>query len=251
MFSALIASYSLLVLGGQPTAPVTAAREDGPSFEIETTLRSRYVFRGVPMSPGPVTQFAASTTAPGLTLYAWGNVLLRGTTPQPALSELNFGLSYERFWKALKVEPALDGYVYRYRTGALATSPSTAEISVKVSHTLGASNLFTRQIVDVVAYQGAYYGEAGISRDLALSGSTALAAELSVGWGSAAYNRAFGVPSPALNVVAFEASLVRGSPRRLSLEPHVAISHLCDGRLRRRIASGLLVSVGATAKLGR
>lgn len=250
----LLAIALLLILHGRVNAQETAASDDGSGagYGIETDFNSRYVFRGIAYSLGPVNQSSASITLSGLTLYAWGNVLLAPDTQQETVSELDFGASYARSWSTLTVEGGLDGYVYRYRPDALHPTPSTAEAFVRLSRAVGPTRVFTKQIVDVLGYRGAYYGEAGISVEQAMPRRTTLAAAVGLGWGSAAFNRAYvGIQCSALNLLTIEASLAHASTEQLTLKPHVEVSYVCDPRLRQRLASGLLVSVGLTASFGR
>jgi hypothetical protein len=237
---------------GNGQEPGATGGSSGIAYGIETNLASRYVFRGIAYSPGPVNQSSASVTIASLTVYAWGNVLLEPDSQQETLSELDFGASYARTWKTLTLEGAVDGYVYRYRPDALRPTPSTAEASLKLTRGIGGASVFTKQLVDVVGYPGAYYGEAGIGHERSVSRRTTLAAAVGLGWGSAEYNRAYtGVSVAALNLVSFEASIAHASTDRLTLTPHVEVSYICDPRLRQRLGTGLLVSAGLTAKMGR
>lgn len=249
-----LAISALLALPGPGAGQESPALDGGSrvSYGVETDFASRYVFRGIAYSPGPVNQSSASLTLAGLTLYAWGNVLLEPDTQQETLSELDFGASYSHSWRTLTLEGGLDGYVFRYRPDALKPTPSTVETFLRLSHSIGATSVYTKQTVDVLGYRGAYYGEAGIAHERALSRRVTLAAGVGISWASAAYNQTYmGVPVSALNVLSFEASLAHASTDRLTLKPHVEVSYVCDRRLRARLASGLLVSVGMTATMGR
>lgn len=215
-------------------ADVDQAEPPKIAYGVETDFNARYVFRGLAYSPGPVKQTSVWVTVAGFTAYAWGNFVLHREPQRGEFNELDFGLSYQREWKRLRVEPALD--FYRYRSLAPDQSPPTGEASVKLSVPVGPLRVFTKQIFDVGSYRGAYFGEAGVSHERTLNRKTTVAASLSGAWASAKFNAAYaGIPKRAFNLIGAEASLTYAPNHRFYLRPHFEFTRIADRQLRRRL----------------
>jgi hypothetical protein len=213
------------------------------AYGLETDFSSRYVFRGIPYSQGPVTQSMAWTELSGLTVYGWGNLVLSPAPLQESLDEIDLGVSYARQVGRLLLEPALD--VYLYRGPPPFSVPSTGEASLRLSHPVGPTRVFTKQVLDVGRYPGAYFGEAGLSAEHGLGRSVTVGAALSVGWASGRFNQAyFKVPKPALNLVAAEVALTWAPSDRVHLRPHLELTRIPDGELSSGLESPHTVSFG-------
>ena len=226
------------------------------SYGFETDVSTRYVFRGLAYSRGGVNQSRVWGRTSGFTLYGWGNVVLSSQPLQERLDEVDVGVSYAHQAKGLLLEPGIDVYLYRGQPPF--DVPSTGEVSLKLSHPMGRAGLFTRQVVDVHRYRGAYFGEAGASCERGLGRRARLAASVSIGWASAGFNAAyFKVRKPALDLVAAELSLSYAASDRLELRPHLTLTRIVDGELARAVATpnqasfGLAVAFRAGARGGR
>lgn len=164
------------------TAPVESDK-GGISGGVETDIASRYLFRGVPYSQGPVKQSTTWLTIKDLHLYSRGNLILGREPMQGRFNEIDVGVSYPRERLRLSWTPSFDCFFYRSEKAVRAppSAAPTCEASVKLRYSLGKSSLFTEQIVDTGNYRGAYYGEAGVSHEHALSPRTVLESSLRAG----------------------------------------------------------------------
>lgn len=220
--------------------------EGGPAkiaIGVETDFNARYVFRGLAYSQGPVKQTSVWVTVAGFTAYAWGNFVLGQEPQRGEFNELDFGFSYQREWKRLRVEPGLD--FYRYRPLAPDQSPPTGEASIKLSYPAGPLRIFTKQTLDIGSYRGAYFGEAGVSYERTLSRKTTMAASGGGGWASAKFNAAYiGVSKRAFNLVGAELSLTYAPSRRYYLRPHVEFTRIMDRRLGAYLSSPTIGNFG-------
>lgn len=213
------------------------------AFGLETDFNSRYVFRGIPYGRGPVNQSIAWTELAGFTVYGWGNLVLSPQPLQERLDEIDLGVSWAHQAGKLVLEPALD--VYLYRGPPPFSVPSTGEASLKISHPVGPTRIFTKQIVDVGSYPGAYFGEAGVSSEHGLGRSVTVGAAVSVGWASERFNQAyFKVPKPALNLIAAEVALTWAPSDHVHLKPHLELTRIPDGELSSGLGSPHIVSFG-------
>jgi len=201
----LIAFLPLFQLSVYGQAQEGAGAPPRVAYGFETDFNARYVFRGQAYSQGPVKQTTVWMKVAGITAYAWGNLVLSQEPQRGEFNELNFGISYQRDWKRLRVEPGLD--FYHYRSLAPNHSPPTGEASVKLSVPAGPLPVFTKQTLDIGSYRGAYFGEAGISFERELNHKTTVAATMSGAWASAKRNASYiGVPKRAFNLVGAELS---------------------------------------------
>ncbi len=95
------------------TALDTAGPDVGPTVElgVDLALNSRYLFRGMVYSDGPVTQVTAWASTDELYLYAWSNVALPAAAGARPLDEIDVGAAYRFARGAVTVEPAFDLYL--------------------------------------------------------------------------------------------------------------------------------------------
>lgn len=240
---------ALLILAHTPgfaAAQIAAPDKDAPSRTasgLETDFNSRYVFRGLTYSRGPVKQSTAWVTFSEITFYAWVNIMLDHEPQRRRFSEIDLGVSYAREWKKLTLEPAVD--YYRYRFPPLMKYPPTGEASVKLSYSIGHARIFTKQIVDIGSYRGAYFGEAGLSHEQKLSRKTTFSAGVILGWASSKFNEAYvRVPKPAFNLIGGEVSFTYTPNSRFYLKPHFELTRVPDSRLRSHLNSPTIGKFG-------
>ena len=197
---------------------------------VENDFSSGHVWRGLVVSDQPVVQPDAWISVSGFTFEVWGNLTLSNTSEgtRPRVTELT--LTYERDWKKLTIEPALETSFYR---DPLAVEASTStEASLKLSYPVGPVRVFTMHSFDVLA-KGAYFGETGIACERQISKRASFEAALHAGWASSKFNDAYvGVSKPAFNFIGVEGSFHYYVRPHLYFEPHFGFSTITDGRLR-------------------
>jgi hypothetical protein len=210
------------------------------SCGAELDGNSRYVWRGLALSDGPVLQPSAWVSLAGLTLTPWANFAFREGDARAGFNELDLTLDYSRDVSSLTVNPSFALYLY-----ADEDAPSTGELALALSCPLGPVSVFTDHSVDLIAAPGAYYGDAGLGFERGLACGLALEASASAGWGSARFNEAnIGVNRAALNTAGADLALTWSPGGAFYLRPHAALSVLLDPELRSAVPSPLLITGG-------
>ena len=167
------------------------------SLGAELDGNSRYVWRGLAFSDGPVLQPSAWVSLDGLTLTPWANFAFREDDAPAGFNELDVTLDYSRDIINLTVNPSFSVYLYPNQADA----PPTGELALALSYPVGPVSIFSDHSVDLIATPGAYFGDAGLSFESELAQSLTVEASAHAGWGSARFNEAnVGVNRAALNV---------------------------------------------------
>jgi hypothetical protein len=211
------------------------------SFGAELDGNSRYVWRGLALSDGPVLQPSASVSLAGFSLTPLANFAFReGDTPS-GFNEMDVTLDYSRDVFNLTVDPSFSLYLYPNQADA----PPTGELALALSYPVGPVSVFTDHSVDLIATPGAYFGDAGLSFERDLVQNLAVEASASAGWGSARFNEAnVGVNRAALNLGGADLALTWSPGGLFYLRPHAALSVLLDRELRAAVANPLLITGG-------
>ena len=230
-----------------------------PGFLIASELNvgaeldgnSRYVWRGLALSDGPVLQPSEWVSLAGFTLTPLANFAFREGGVPAEFNELDLTLDYRRDVSNLTVNPSFSLYVYPNRTDA----PPTGELALTLSYPVGPAcawshadrpvSVFTDHSVDLIATPGAYFGDAGLSFDTDLAENLALEVSARTGWGSARFNQANdSMNRAALNMAGADLALTWSPGGLFYLRPHVALSVLLDRELRAAVSSPLLITGG-------
>jgi hypothetical protein len=211
------------------------------SFGAELDGNSRYVWRGLAWSEGPVLQPSAWVSLAGFTLTSWANFAFREGDAPAGFNELDFTLDYSRDVFNLTVNPSFSVYLYPNQADA----PPTGELALALSYPVGPVSLFTDHSVDLIATPGAYFGDAGLSYETEFIPNLTAEASAYAGWGSAVFNDAnIGVNRAALNVAGTDLALTWSVCGLFYLRPHAALSVLLDRELRDAVPSPLLITGG-------
>ncbi len=213
------------------------------SYGAETDFSSNYVWRGILVDDGPVMQPSAWLSFSDFTLIGWSNLNLTQTPRSRRLDATNLTVAYDRMWKELAIEPTLEVYLGRPAVGF--QDPNTLEGALNLSFPAGPLRLFTKQSVDLLAYRGAYFGQAGAAYEGRLTNSTAFAVSLRSGWSSSRFNAAYiGADKPAFNFVGVKGSITHYVRRSWYLRPHVEFDRTVDPQLRQFLLSPSVFSFG-------
>lgn len=232
---------------GAPAAAETAtaeAAENKVSYSYETDFNSRYVYRGLALSEGPVIQPGVYAALHGYTLGLWGNINA-SRRPGPSagprqLNEVDLSLVKSIEHGKTTLEPSALFYLY-----PTSISPTTGEVSLKLSHGFRSFSLYTSHTVDFAKYSGAYFAEIGLEKEREFLPRWSGTAKLSLGAGNGTFNEAnIGPRKPALDVAALDLSLTRTLGPRLYLRPHLGLTHILNGELRAALEDPALLSVG-------
>ena len=211
------------------------------SLGAELDGNSRYVWRGLALSDGPVLQPSAWVSLAGFTLTPLANFAFREGDVPAEFNELDFTLDYSRDVFSLTVNPSFSVYLYPNQNDA----PHTGELALALSYPVGPVSIFSDHSVDLMATPGAYFGDAGLSFETEPIPSLTLEASAYAGWGSALFNEAnVGVNRAALNVAGTDLALTWSPGGLFYLRPHAALSVLLDRELRAAVSSPLLITGG-------
>ena len=229
----VIALFSLLTSG--VALPLTVG--------LEADFVSRYVWRGLALSDGPVLQPSAWASFAGFTLTPWANVAFSGGSAPAGLNELDLTLDYSRDVFDLTVNPSFSVYTYPNQTDAA----PTGELALALSYPVGPVSVFSDHSLDLIATPGAYYGDAGLSFEGELAENLSVEASAYAGWASARFNDAnFEVNRAALNVGGIDLALCWSPAGLFYLRPHAGLSVILDRELRDAVTSPLLIAGGLT-----
>lgn len=222
--------------------PSQPEKKHNPEFGAEMDFNSGYVWRGLLLNDGPVMHPSAWISKSGLTLLAWSSLPLTTTLETERLKASGLVLSYEMNWKKLSIEPSVETYFNRSQSN---DASDTTEALLKFSHRVGPLNVFTTHAFDVVAYRGAYFGEAGLGYEGQLTKKAILTISVHSGWASSKFNDSYiGLPKRAVNLVGAEGSVSYYLKPYLYFRPHFEFSSIADGKLRRYLESSTINSFG-------
>ena len=213
-------------------------------YGSEVDFNSRYVWRGIAYSEGPVMQPSVWVTASGFTFSIWNNFVLTDEANQGDfhhLNEVDLSLSYSRERGKLAIEPSLQFYQYPKQED----SPSTGEASLLLSYPVGSITVFSSHTFDIVRYGGSYFGDAGLSYEHEFHSKLSMETSLSLGLGSSKFNEVYlGLPKSAFNVTSGALSFTYYPINFLYLRPHIELSVIVDGDLRNQVDDPTIVNVG-------
>jgi hypothetical protein len=218
------------------------------AFGAEADVLSRYIWRGITLSTGPVLQPSTFVRVKGLELSAMGNLVLTDPGEEGRFNEVDLDLRYKGRWRRWTFEPIAYGYLYPYGTFEPIAYESiypygnrvnTLEAAFRVTCSLGLVDFFTEHAVDVISYLGAYYGELGLLMHYRWHGrksahwSLAIEGGSSIAVASDRFNDAhWGVPKTTLDLVGFNGALTYYPVRHFYLRPHFELAMLTDLDLR-------------------
>jgi hypothetical protein len=175
--------------------PARPAAQDGPEvrpaffWTAEVEGNSRYLWRGIPWSDGFVVQPSAMMSWRGWSFGLWSNFDGSSGRDVRGFNELDFYFSYTKEWPGLTIEPGINVFTYPGQGG---DDPATVEAALRLTAPLaGPVSVFLEQALDLGAYPGGYFGEAGFSLEQQLHPAVVLEASVSQSFGSKAFNRAY------------------------------------------------------------
>jgi hypothetical protein len=220
------------------------------TYGAETDFNSGYVWRGLLLDEGPVTQPSAWVSAFGFTFTAWSNVAMTSTSESAGLNSGGLILTYERDWEKLRIEAGLDAYMGRQSSDI--ESQNTMEGLLRLSYPVGPLRIFTTHAFDLLAYRGSYFGEAGLEYERQVTKNTEFTISVRSGWASSKFNDAYiGVNKSAFNYVGAEVSLTYHLGPHMYLQPHIEFSSITDQRLRAQSSPANIFTFGLAFGFGK
>jgi len=228
-----------------PTAPEEKRSEKGQpvSYGVEVQLGSGHADRGLVISDRPVVQAVTWVSGSVAAFSVWSNITLGETTDgsRPQILEMELTRAHE--WRNLTIEPAIR--MFFYRDPLSIDSSRSIESWLYLSYHAGPFRLFTNQSVDVLAYKGAYFGEAGIAFERRLSPRVEVGGSFKTGWASSTFNDVYvGIDKSALNLTGVDGSLRVFAKPHLYIGPYFEFSTTVNRAVRAELAHPTLFFVG-------
>ena len=226
----------------QASCPPHCARDDRSKKFVgaEVDVNYRYIWRGLPLSRGPVAQPAAWVTLVGFTAAIWSNVLLQDEPPSQRVSSVVPSLSYAYQLASLRFEPGIALFWIRDDLPQV----TTVEASGKISLTMGPIRLFTGHYFDVDRHPGAYFGTFGPRYEPTV-GRMAFRIFADVGWATAAFNDAYwDIDQGALDLLEGGVLVKWDLSSVLYVAMHAEVSTVPGTALRRQIDEPTRANVG-------
>jgi hypothetical protein len=247
-----VAAWLTLVAFGnvlaQDTASLPTTSSNGRlSYGAEVAFSSGHADRGFILADRPVVQPVLWLSGRGAELSVWGNLPLAETTDglRPEIMEMELTRKYAWGGGKFRVAPAVRMFFYR---DALSFSDTrSVEGWLTLSYDLGRFRLFTNQSIDLMTYQGAYFGEVGIMSERRVSPRLEMGGSLAAGWASATFNQAYaGVARSALDRLSVEGWVTTYVRPRLYIGPQVELSTIVDRAVRAELMRPAYVVVRLT-----
>ena len=215
------------------------------SYGVEIALSSGHADRGIVISDRPVVQPVTWVSGKGVSFSVWGSLTLGETTDGSRPQILEMELTREHEGRHLTVGPAVR--MFFYRDPLSIDSSRSIEGWLYVSYSVGPLRLFTNHSVDVLAYRGAYFGEAGFALERRDSERIKVGGSWGIAWASSRFNHAYvGIDKSALNRLSVEGWLTAYVKPRLYIGPHFKFSTAVDRAVRANLARPTYFFVGLT-----
>jgi hypothetical protein len=226
-----------------PPEAKRSEKERPVSYGVEVELSSGHADRGLVISDRPVVQAFTWVSGRVAAFSVWSNIALGETTDgsRPQILEMELTRAHE--WRNLTIEPAIKMFFYRDPL-SIYTSRSI-ESWLYLSYHVGSFRLFTNQSVDVLAYKGAYFGEAGIAFERRLSPRVEVGGSFKTAWASSTFNDVYvGIHNSALNLTGVEGWLTVYAKPHLYIRPYFEFSTTVNRAVRAALAHPTLFFVG-------
>ncbi|QDG53726.1 hypothetical protein FIV42_24170 [Persicimonas caeni] len=225
----------------KPESPVEADEASSFGLGAELSLRSRYVWRGLPFGDGPVLQPAAWASLWSCEAIGWANMPLPNAQQETDLDEVDLGAFCGVDVGVWSV--SLGGWVYFFPGE---DAPTTLEGEGVITAQFDWLNVFTGHAVDLRVTPGAYAGWVGVGGAWE-RGVWGVEGSLRTGWANAAFNEMnAGLAVGALDYVGAELAVPVALGVGLTLRTHAGAVVLLPDSLRDALDETVVLDFGAT-----
>ena len=228
-----------------PPEEKRSEKERPVSYGVEIELRSGHADRGFVISDSPVVQPVAWVSGSVAEFSVWSNITLAETAEdsRPQIVELELTRAHE--WRNFTIAPAVR--MYFYSDPVSIDSSRSIEGWLYLSYRAGPFRLFSNQSVDLQAYTGGYFGDAGIAFDRRVSPRVEVGGSFKTGWASSTFNDFWAeVDKSAFNLVGVEGWLTAYVKPHLYIGPSFEFSTIVDRAVRGGSARPTFFFVGLT-----
>ncbi len=163
----------------------TVHKQNKISFGSDIYLKMKNFDQCIILSKGPVLQPDIWTAFNDITLTAWGNLLLYSEDENRwHFDEADLIFDYAYSIRSLTIKPSFALVLMPLET----IDKFTSEFNLKITLKTGVLSFFAIQYTDLIAFQGAYYGEIGASAKYELNNALSMNSSLRYAWGSPKFN---------------------------------------------------------------
>jgi hypothetical protein len=140
--------------------------------------------------------------------------------------DLLFSLYFEK--GNFTFEPVIQLYFYP----GMEDSPASGEITLKAGYFYHDFGLITTQNADIIAYNGAYYGDAAIEFEHSFSSKSVISCLVGFGWSNSKFNDAYiGVEKSGLMVSFLNFAYTHYLAKNTFIKPKIEISSVIGEEL--------------------
>jgi hypothetical protein len=216
------------------------------TYGAEFDFNSRYIWRSLAWSEGAVWQPSVWLGTSGLTLSVWSNFVLNKELNYRQFNEVDYRLSYKKEIGKFSIEPAFN--IYSYPNQDQTENPTTGELEILASFSLGDFSLETAHFVDLVDNPGGYIGEFGLAFEKDMSETLTVNAAARLTLANAKFNEYY-IPFryAAVNAFVLELGLNYSFGDAFYVRPHFEWNELLDPSLRSAVRDSAWVAVGKSS----
>jgi hypothetical protein len=213
--------------------PISVRSQSTTSWGAEAEFNSRYLWRGIPYSKGPVFQPALWVTRGHTTVSIWSNMVLNNEPCRGRFDQLFFTVSRELQLGRWLFEPTLQGYTWQGLQDE--SNAKTVELSAKLSHRLGPVRLVTSHTIDIASFRGSFIADVGLVWKRPVH-RWQVESSATTAWANHSFNSIYiGADRAALNYVQFTLSAERKSSHGWYIRPHADFVIILDSSIRRAL----------------
>ena len=215
------------------------------SIGVELDVNSRFLYRGLALSEGPVVQPSVWAKRWGFTGAVVANVLLNDEPPLRRVTHVTPALTWAHTWGALTVEP---GVLYYYSSNTGDGPQTTAEVALDVAYAVGDGfRIALTNHVDVRTIAGAYYATLGPEYEYAdEDAGWTIRTGLGLAFANAKLNEEyFGVARSAFDLVEARLAVQHDLSDVFYFVLHTEATLLLPSSLRSQVVAATLVNGGA------
>lgn len=204
--------------------------EETVGFGAEVDFNRSYIWRGVRWNEGFLVQPSAWVSSYGFCFTAWANVVADDKDPlvETGLNEIDLILEYGIAVGAVELTPSFTYYHYPEDD-----SFNSGELAINAALPVGPISLVTDQIVDVMEYSGAYFGDLGIEYEREINSGLSVSSYAYLRWASSKFNESYvGLSKNALNYVDLGISFPYYVTEEFYCAPHAEINFTLDDEIK-------------------
>jgi hypothetical protein len=214
----------------------------GWSWGAEVDFNSRYLWRGLTYSRGPVMQPWVWITSNRTTVSLWSSMVLNNEPRRGRFDQAFFSAARENRLGRWKIESALQGYYWQGFSGE--ANAKTLELSFRASRPVGPLGFFTSHTVDIGGFPGSYIADAGLEarkRFLGLDWDwSGMAA-----WANSTFNRNYiGVERHAVNYTEWSMAVTKRGKHGWYVRPHAEFVIITGASIRRAVHPKNILNAG-------